>query len=127
MPPDAINRLEQFRIRVGFQHVSERSAAQHFARKLLGKMHAQNQHLGFRRTLPHGRRDLQAVHLRHGQVQQEEIRLALFHQVHGGEAVGGLATNFDAALRFQHCPQPAPYHGVIVRHEHSIRPGISGG
>jgi hypothetical protein len=64
-------------------------------------MHGQNQHVGFRRGLADLAHGFEAVHLRHGQVEQDHIGLMFFDVFEGFEAVAGSMADFDARLSFE--------------------------
>lgn len=115
---------EEFGVSVGFEHVTMSTAAQRFAGDILRKMHGEDQYIGVRRRLADLTDGFEAVHFRHGQIEQDHVGLVLLDVLEGFEAVAGLMANFDARLSFQQSANASTYDGVIVGDENPIRLGL---
>jgi hypothetical protein len=54
------------------------------------------------------------VHLRHGQVRQDDVGLQPIRKGHSLHAVGGFSDHLEVRLAGEYVPQPGPYDHVIV-------------
>ena len=60
-----------------------------------------------------------AVHVRHQQVHQDDVRLEAAGHRHALGAVGGLADDLDVGLEVEEDPQPHPDDRMVVDDEHA--------
>jgi hypothetical protein len=60
-------------------------------------------------------RGLEPVHLRHAQVEHNQVWLFFFHVLESLLSVRGLAAHFNARLPRQQVHQPTPHYDVVVR------------
>ena len=63
-------------------------------------------------------RDIEAIHLRHGDVEQDDVRLASPNQLECFDTVRGLPHHLDVEL-VQHDFQPPPGGGFVIHNEHT--------
>ena len=61
---------------------------------------------------------LDAAHLRHADVHEDDVGGGLLGLGHGVLAVLGLGDDLDALFRLEHHDQPAPEERVVVADEH---------
>ena len=59
-----------------------------------------------------------AVHVRHSDIHQNHVRLALFEQFERLEPVRRNADDLDLGTRGEHAPDPVRENGLIVRQKH---------
>jgi hypothetical protein len=120
---DVAHSGEQFDVGIGFQDVATGAAAQNFASDVFGKVHGKDQDVGLGRFVTNEAGHFEAVHFRHGEIQEDEIGLVLFDVFNRFDAGGGFAAHFDSGLRFEQRANAATHHGVIIRYQDAIRLG----
>ena len=124
IPLDLTHGAEEFGIGVGFEHVTVGATAQGFAGDILGKVHGQDQYIGVGGSVADLADGFEAVHFRHGEVEQDHIGLEFLDEFEGFEAVAGLVADFNARLRFQQSANAAAHDGVVVGDENPIGFGL---
>jgi len=112
---------EQLRVRIGFQNVAARAAAQHLPRHFFGKMHGQDEHFAGRRLFANQARHFQPIFFRHGQIEHHEVRPLLDHLLHGGRTVGCFRAYLHVRLRLQQRTDAAPHDCVVIHYENFVR------
>lgn len=65
---------------------------------------------------------LQAIHLRHGKVQDDKVRLELRGLSDGLAAGHSIAADFPSGVRFKHAADSAQHGLVIVGNEDAFQP-----
>src|ERR1700730_17139677 len=68
-----------------------------------------------RRDPPYFPRGFEAVHDRHGEVENDDVGRELPHHGNCVSAISGVATNLPITIWVQQCPQAQPHNLVIVR------------
>ncbi|MGA3295573.1 MAG: hypothetical protein ABSE45_16510 [Candidatus Acidiferrales bacterium] len=84
-------------------------------------MHREDDDLNRRREPPDFPRRLDSVHERHGQIENDNVRLQTQRLLHGFLAVRGLAADLDRRLCFQVAPDALAHNVVIVNQQNSYR------
>jgi hypothetical protein len=84
-------------------------------------VHAQDEHVGIRRTPPQLGRDPEAGVARHGNVEHRHVRAETRRQLQRLGAGGGLGDDGEPGPALQHVSDPAPHDRVIVRDQHADR------
>ena len=81
----------------------------------------QDEHLGARARVLEELRRLDAAHLGHGQVHQDDVRAEALSLVDGLASVRGLPRDDDVVLELEQHLQPVADDRVVVRDEHLDR------
>src|SRR5262249_1001268 len=117
-----VNCGDKMDVGIGFEDITSRAGAEHFARNFLGLMHRENQDFSpgdSRNNLP-GR--IEAVQLWHADVDDRKIRLELSCLVDRLPSVRRFGTHLPTGPSFQQRPKPAPDNGMIIcNHDSSFR------
>ena len=117
---DVVHGGEQVGVRIGLQNVGEGAETEAFPRDFLREMHGEHQDVGRGGFVADGADNIEAAHFRHGQVEDEQVRLFLLDVVHGLDAIGGFATYLDAGLGFQHGADAAADNDMVVGDQNAI-------
>jgi hypothetical protein len=120
---DVANGGDQFGIRIGFQDVTARAAAENFAGDIFGKMHGEDQDFRVRRLFANDAGDFEAIHFGHGEIEEDEVRFGFFDVLDSFDAIGSFAAYLQAGLRFKEGTDPASHNSMIIRYENAIRLG----
>ncbi len=117
---DLTDGLEQIDVSVGFEDVAIGAGAESFAGDILGEMHGEDEDVGFGGDGANFADGVEAVHLRHGEVEQDHFGFVFFDVLESFEAVGSLVANFDTGLEFKKAANSAADDGVIVGDEDAV-------
>ena len=67
------------------------------------------------------RQSFQSRHVGHGEIEEQDVRLELAHQLDGLRAVRGFADDAEARLHLQQLAQPVAEDGMVVGDEDADR------
>ena len=107
----------QFVERVLLQHEAARACIQSGLHPLRVRLHAQTQRPTSQWLVAQAANRFHAVHARHGQVHQEDVRLPVAREAHQFHAVARLGDHVDVALAFQQRNQPLAHAMMVVRND----------
>ena len=99
----------------GLEHVASGSGAHGLDHELAIVVGRQHDHADLGELLPDLASRLQAIHLRHADVQENDVRRGLLHEPQGFLAVRGLAHDLDVLCRVEVAAQALADEGMVVR------------
>jgi hypothetical protein len=120
---DQPDRLDQVFGVAGLQDIAASAGANGFDHELPVVVRGQNDDADLRMPNPDPPCGLEPVHLRHADVEQDDVRLSRAVVDHPKDlgAVGGLTEDLDVAGHFQIATQTLADQGMVVRDHHADR------
>jgi hypothetical protein len=104
---------------VAFDYVATHASRECGPLKSAGIMLAHDEYLNGRELCLDSLGHLQAIHSRHGDVEEYDIRLMFSDFAQGVSAIQGLANNFDVSLGTENLTDAATDALVVICHEHT--------
>src|SRR3954470_5147447 len=90
-------------------------------------MHREHQDFGLRRLLDNAPRRLEAVHVRHAQVENDDVRTQLTHQLHRFAAIATFGHDLPSGMALEQRAHAAPDYAVIVDDHETERSAVHDG
>jgi hypothetical protein len=116
--------VEQIDVGIGFEDVAVGAGAEGFASDVFGKMHGEDEDIGLGGDGAYFADGVEAVHFRHGEIEQDHVGLMFFYIFQSFEAVGGFVADFEPRFEFKKYANTAAHDGVVVGDENAL--GLGG-
>lgn len=101
-----------------FEHVALRPQIERFVKQLLVLVHRQEDDLHIVAALADGLRRGESVHLRHVNIEDDDVGARLFDQFKRRASVFGLAYHFKTRRRLDHSAQPLSDDWMVVNDQY---------
>jgi hypothetical protein len=118
---DRPHRAREVRLDRALEDVPLDAGVQRVLHVLFVGVHAQDQDARAGPLLQQLDRRMQPVHLRHGHVHHDNVRVQLLGKGNGVHAIAGLADDNDLPIVFEDPPESLPHERVIVNENHADR------
>ena len=110
------NHLNKLSSRIRFQHVPVRASVEHLRHNLIGIVHGEDEDLR-RHGTSNLARSLQAIQLRHADVEDDDVGPKVDGLGHGFTPRARFAAHNPPSVPFQHGAHTLPHHVVVIGDE----------
>ena len=114
MAGERVNGGDEFAVGIGLEQIAACACLDDFAHQMIGFVNRKNEHFTARRGLANLTRGLNAVQLRHADVENDNVRPQLAGLGNRFASSVSFGTDLPAGLRFENGSQPAAQQRVVV-------------